>query len=316
MTIDGEPGPDQPLYAIAALSGIASAPQFQLRRKNFTALAPLALEQDQTDNGKYFGALTIPNQPFVVYATGTDSSGYPYQRLVSVMVTPQTVSVIAPSRQDLRPGISTALVYQVRNDGPADTFAISATDDRHYITSVTPSTLTLATGASANVTVTLKPPADARIGSSDSLTLSAQSTSVASLHNSASLTVLVSGVAQTPGRPDLIAEIVGQENVAPGVIGLDVRFTNTGVGTARDLSLASLTLRTLAGAGAVTLNGALSPPLPFVTPNVDVGSFFTVRLTFNVPATVKRFSVAENGNVTDLAGVSYAYSQAQSVIPK
>jgi len=316
MTIDGEPGPGQPLYAIAALSGIASAPQFQLRRKNFSALGPLALEQDQTDNGKYFGALTIPNEPFVVYATGTDSSGYPYQRLVSVMVTPQTVSVIAPSRQDLRPGISTALVYQVRNDGPADSFTISATDDRHYITSVMPSTLTLATGASANVTVTLTPPASAPIGSSDSLTVTAQSTSVASLHNSASLTVLVSGVAQTPGRPDLIADIIGQENVAPGVIGLDVRFTNTGVGTARDLSLASLTLRTLAGTGVVTLNSALSPPLPFVTPNVDVGSFFTVRLTFNVPATVKRFSVAESGSVTDLAGVSYAYSQAQSVIPK
>jgi hypothetical protein len=185
----------------------------------------------------------------------------------------------------------------VRNDGPADTFSISATDDRHYITSVSPSTLTLATGASANVIVTLTPPSSAVIGSSDSLTVSAQSTSVASLHNSASLTMLVSGVAQMPGRPDFMAEIIGQENVAPGVIGLDVRFTNTGVGTARDMRLGSLTLRTLAGTGAVTFNSALSPALPFVTPNVDVGSFFTVRLTFNVPATVKRFSVAENGNL-------------------
>ncbi|HEX5342888.1 MAG TPA: hypothetical protein VFX55_10365 [Duganella sp.] len=149
-----------------------------------------------------------------------------------------------------------------------------------------------------------------------SLPGSAQSTSVASLHNSASLTMLVSGVAQTPGRPDFIAEIIGQENVAPGVLGLDVRFTNTGVGAARDMSLGSLSLRTLAGTGAVTLNTALSPALPFVTPNVDVGSFFTVRLTFNVPATVKRFSVAENGNVADLSGVSYAFSQVQSVIPK
>ena len=64
------------------------------------------------------------------------------------------------------------------------------------------------------------------------------------------------------------------------------------------------------------MNTTLSPTLPFVTPNVDVGSFFTVRLTFNVPSTVKRFSVSENGSVTDLAGVTFAYSQAQSVIPK
>jgi len=316
MTIDGEPAPGQALYALAALSGIASAPQFQLRRKNFDALAPLPLEQDQTDSGKFFGPLTVPNEPFVVYATGTDSSGYSYQRLVSVMLTPQTVSVTPPSRQDLRPGVSTVLMYQVRNDGPADTFTISATDDRRYISSVSPTTLTLAHGASANVSVTLTPPASARIGSSDSLTVTAQSTSVATLHNSAALTVLVSGVAQTPGRPDLIAEVVRQETVAPGVIGLDLRFTNTGVGTARDMVLGSLALRTLAGSGNVTLNAALSPALPLVTPNVDVGSFFTVRLTFNVPSTVQRFSVTENGNVTDLSGVTYAYSQAQSVIPK
>jgi hypothetical protein len=316
LTIDGEPGPGQPLYAVAALTGIASAPQFQLRRKNFSALAPLALEQDETDNGKFFGAITVPNEPFVVYATGTDGAGFAYQRLVSVMVTPQTVSVTPPSLQDLRPGVATQLVYQVRNSGPADTFVISATDDRRYISAVSPSTLTLASGASASVTVTLTPPAGAAVGSADSLTLTAQSAGVATLHNSASLTVFVTGVAQAPGRPDFIAGIVGQENVAPGVVGLDVRFTNTGVGSARNITLASVALRTLSGTGAATLNTALSPPLPFVMTNVDVGSFFTVRLTFDVPATVKRFSVSENGNVTDLAGVSYAYSHAQSVIPK
>jgi len=94
--------------------------------QNFDLLSPLALEQDQTDNGKFFGALTVPNEAFVAYATGTDSSGFPYQRLVSVMVQPQTVSVTPPSRQDLRPGVTTMLTYQIRNDGPAGTFGISA----------------------------------------------------------------------------------------------------------------------------------------------------------------------------------------------
>ncbi|RFP25999.1 hypothetical protein D0T25_02105 [Duganella sp. BJB488] len=316
LTIDGEPGPGQSLYAIAALTGIASAPQFQLRRKNFDLLAPLPLEQDQTDGGKFFGALTVPNEAFVAYATGTDSSGFAYQRLVSVMVQPQTVSVTPPSRQDLRPGVSTTLLYRVRNDGPAGSFGVSATDDQHYITGVSPSVLTLATGESASVAVTLMPPAGARIGGSDSITVSAQSTSVATVHNSASLTVFVTGAAQVPGRPDFTAAIVGQETVAPGMIGIDVRLTNIGVGTARDMTLSSLSLRTLAGTGTVTLNTALSPALPMITPNVDVGSFFTVRLTFNVPSTVQRFSVIENGGVTDLNGVIYAYSQAQSVIPK
>ncbi|MES2349304.1 MAG: hypothetical protein V4641_17215, partial [Pseudomonadota bacterium] len=316
LAIDGEPGPGQALYAIAALTGISSAPQFQLRRKNFELLSPLALEQDQTDNGKFFGALTVPNEAFVAYATGTDSSGFPYQRLVSVLVQPQTVSVTPPSRQDLRPGVTTTLTYQIRNDGPAGTFGISATDDQHYITSVSPTTLPLASGATANVTVTLAPPAGARIGSSDSITVTAQSSSVITVHNSASLTVFVTGAVQLPGRPDFVAQIVGQENVAPGVVGVDVRLTNTGVGTARDMTLSSLSMHTLSGSGVVTLNAALSPALPFVTPNVDVGSFYTVRLTFNVPSTVKRFSVSENGSVSDLGGVIYAYSQAQSIIPK
>lgn len=81
LVIDGEPGPGQALYAVAALTGIASAPQFQLRRKNVELLSPLPLEQDRTDNGKSFGALTVPNEAFVAYATGADSSGFPYQRL-------------------------------------------------------------------------------------------------------------------------------------------------------------------------------------------------------------------------------------------
>jgi hypothetical protein len=316
LAIDGEPAPGQALYALAAFSGISSTPQFELRRKNFSLLTPLSLERDQTDNDRYFGPLTVPNEAFVVYATGTDGSGYPFQRLVSVMIQPQTVAVIPPAPQDLRPGTATTLVYQVKNTGPAGTFAISATDDRHYITSVSPPSVTLDTGATANVVVTLTPPSNAAIGSSDSVTVSAQSTTVATLHNSASLTVFVTGATQQPGRPDFIAQIVNQEAVAPGVVGIDLRLTNTGVGTARNLTLNAITPRVLTGTGTVTLNTALSPSLPFVTPNVDVGSYITVRLTFNVPSTVKRFSVSETGNVTDINGVLYAYSQAQAVIPK
>ncbi len=316
LGIDGEPSPGQSLYALAQLTGIASAPQFQLRRKNFELLSPLTLEQDQTDHGRYFGPLTVPGEAFLAYATGTDSAGYPYQRLVSLLVQPQTISVLPPARQDLRPGLSTTLQYQVRNDGPAGSFNISATDDQHYIRAVTPSRLTLASGASATLTLTLMPPASARIGSSDSITVSAQSDTTASLHNSASLTVFVTGAAQVPGRPDFLVSIVGQEIVAPGVIGLDVRFTNTGVGTAQNAVLSSLGLRTLAGTGSVTVNTALSPSLPLITPNLDVGAFYTVRLTLNVPSTVQRFSLSENGSVSDLAGVSYSMSHAQSIIPK
>ena len=316
LSIDGEPGPGQSLYALAALTELSSAPQFQLRQKNFGLIGPLALEQDATDGGKFFGPITVPNSPFLAYATGTDSAGYPFQRLVSLMVSPQTVSLKPPAPQDLRPGMTTALMYQVRNDGAPATFSFAATDDQHYIGSVSPASVTLGTGESSNVTVQLTPPASARIGSADNVTAAVQSVSAPAVHNSAPLTSFVTGAAQVPGKPNFIAEIVGQETVAPGVTGIDLRFTNTGAGTAQNMTLAALSLRTLSGTGMVTLNTALSPTLPFVTPNVDVGSFFTVRLTFNTPADVQRFSVSESGTVSDIAGVPYAYSQAQAVIPK
>lgn len=116
--------------------------------------------------------------------------------------------------------------------------------------------------------------------------------------------------------PPTEAPIGSADTVAPAVTAVDVRFTNTGVGTAKDMTLTALRLRTLAGSGAATLNTALSPALPLVTPNVDVGNFFTVRLTFNTPPGLLRFSIAESGAVSDINRATYSYSHAQAVTPR
>ncbi|MET3130663.1 hypothetical protein AAKU55_000921 [Oxalobacteraceae bacterium GrIS 1.11] len=319
LAIDGEPGPAQALYALAGLtegaSGPLSGPQFQLRRKNFELISPLSLEQDQTDPGKYFGPITVPGEAFLAYVNGSDTAGNAVQRLVSLMVAPQSVAITPPAPQDLRPGKTTTLIYQVKNQGAPDTFAVTATDDQRFVGAFAPATLTLGSGESANVVLQVTPPAGARIGSSDSVTAAVLSVSNPAVHNSASLTSFVTGALQAPGKPNFVAEIVGQEAVAPGVTGVDLRFTNTGAGTAKDMTIAALRLRTLSGAGTVSLNAALSPALPFVTPNVDVGSFFTLRLTFNTPPDVQRFSVSESGTVSDIGGAGYAFSQAQAVLP-
>jgi hypothetical protein len=47
-----------------------------------------------------------------------------------------------------------------------------------------------------------------------------------------------------------------------------------------------------------------------------VGGFFTVRLTFNVPATVQRFSSTEAGSVNDRDGAPDSLSHAQSIIAR
>ncbi|CDG82999.1 VCBS domain-containing protein [Janthinobacterium agaricidamnosum] len=312
--IDGEPGPGDAVYGLAALAGGPANAAFQLRRKNDTPISDLALAQDATDPDKFFGPLTVPGETFLAYVTGKDASGNDYQRVASLALAPQNISVTAPAPQDLRPGKSTTLLYQVRNQGAAGTFSIRATDDLHYIVAVTPTTLTLGTGESASVAVTLMAPPDAPIGSADTITVAVQGTLNPLLHNSASLTSFVTGALETPGKPDFVADLIGQETVSSGVVGIDLRFTNSGIGTARDMTLTGLRLRTLSGSGTVTVNTALTPALPFVTPNVDVGSFFTVRLTFNVPAGVQRFSVTESGTVQGIDGAGYALSQGQAVI--
>lgn len=316
FALDGEPGPGQKLYALASLTPGAADATFTLRRKDDTAIMPLPLERDETDANKWFGPLTVPAEPFLAYVTGMDSSGTEYQRVMSLMVSPQQVAILAPPPQDLRPGVTSSLVFQVRNRGARDTFNFAATDDQHYITSVSPATLTLGTGETANVVVQLLPPAGTAAGVADTITAAVQSTVSALSRNSATVTSFVTGQPQVAGRPDFIADIVGQETVAPGITAVDLRFTNTGVGTARDVTLAALRTRTLAGTGVATLNTALSPALPFVTPNVDVGNYFTVRLTFNTPPGLLRFSISETGTVSDINGATYSYAHAQAVTPR
>jgi hypothetical protein len=316
FTIPGSPVPGQSLYAVAWLTSGFSSASFSLRRKDFSLVRTLALERDQTDARMYFGALTVPGESFLAYVNGNDSSGKAFQRVVPVTVTPQTILITPPAAQDLRPGKSTSLEFQVKNFGPAGTFVFVAADDKNFVSSVTPGTFALATGESINVNVVLTLGASVPIGGSDTLTALAQRVGDPSVHNNAALTLFVTGAAASAGKPNFVARVIKQERVSAGVYDVDVRFTNTGPGTAKSFSVAALGMRTLTGTGTVTYNTTLGPPLPLTTPNIDVGAFFTVRLTLNVPSTVKRFSITETGSVLDIAGASYLFSQAQALIPQ
>jgi hypothetical protein len=102
---------------------------------------------------------------------------------------------------------------------------------------------------------------------------------------------------------------------SPGVRYYDVTFTNTGTGIARNLKLNQVALRTLSGTGTVTYNAPLSPPLPATLGDVGVGASTTVRLYLNVPSTVTRFSIGENGQYSDVSGTTFNYSISQAVFP-
>jgi hypothetical protein len=50
-------------------------------------------------------------------------------------------------------------------------------------------------------------------------------------------------------------------------------------------------------------------------PSMNIGDSATVRLFLDVPPSVTRFSLTENGTVQNFVGSTYNFSLAQSVIP-
>jgi hypothetical protein len=120
------------------------------------------------------GPLTVPTAPFVVYATGADAAGNPFQRAFSTTIAPQSLTVTAPPTQDLGVGKTTIYTFQLKNLGAADTFVVSASDDRHFLSGVSSSFFTLGTGGSASVDVQLTVPVGTTTGELDTLTVSVQ----------------------------------------------------------------------------------------------------------------------------------------------
>lgn len=93
---------------------------------------------------------------------------------------------------------------------------------------------------------------------------------------------------------------------------VNLQLTNTGFTLAQAVSIKQITARTLSGSGIVTM---ASPALPAAEGSLAVGASTTVTLTLNVPSTVIRFSLTENGTTSDGAGNTYNYSSAQTLIP-
>lgn len=125
----------------------------------------------------------------------------------------------------------------------------------------------------------------------------------------------VNSACAVAGPPRFDGVLGGQGAAGTGSMHVDVVLRNGGQGPARAARLTGVALRTLSGTGTVTLDTARSPALPLALPDLAAGASHTVRLYFNVPAGVKRFSVTENGELSDIFGRSYKFSINQSVIP-
>ncbi|MFC5514066.1 dockerin type I domain-containing protein [Massilia jejuensis] len=192
----GWPAPGATLHALASMTGTTQNLAFQFRTPAGTVLRNFTLSANDTAQpGVQTGTVQVPNEPFNVYAVGELAGRVKFQRVIASTVVPQLVSVVAPIAVGLPRGQLTNYLFKVRNDGAAGTFNFVARDDRLYITSVTPASATLASGASVLVRVQLTPPSTAPVGTVETLTFTAEHALQPDLRNFAVLTSQVIGAA-------------------------------------------------------------------------------------------------------------------------
>ena len=190
--IAGLPVAGVPTVTHAVMSGAFSSATFELRHKTGAVLQTLMLDPVSADlPNEFFGPVTPPGGTFLVYVTGTDENGVPYQRVMPSSVLPQTIQLIAPNPVELRPGVLTSYAFQVDNLGPAGTFRVVASDDKGFLAGVNPAFLDIPANGSVDVIVQLFPPVGTPQGTSDTLTVTVESTDPLGPRNFAVVTSIV-----------------------------------------------------------------------------------------------------------------------------
>jgi hypothetical protein len=311
--IPGSPLAGASATVVARLTGDFNTATFRLVSKTGATVQSLALARAPgIAASDFYGDITLPSTPFVAYVTGLDSNGKPYQRLAPELFRSQTVSVSPPAAQDLRPGQLTTYEFLVTNLGAVDSFRLTARDERGWIASATPATATVSNGGVAKVVVRVQSPSGTPVGLSDTITVSAESTSSADVINSASIQAFITSSAV--GTPSLAGRVAGKGAVSAGVMYVDIEFLNSGTGDSTMSSVTGVSIRTLSGFGTVTVSG-LSAALPRAIPALRIGDVVTARFILNVPTTVSRFAITEVGISENLLGGVYSFSTSQAMIP-
>ena len=194
-----------------------------------------------TNYKEYIGNVTVPTVPFQVYVTGVTGSGGQYQRLVPGVIRPQTVEIISDPIPNLHPGQSRTYNIQVKNNGPADTYQLTAVDDLNFLSTVSPTTFSLNTNETKNVKVVINVPTNAVPFSLDNVRFTVEGS--------------VSGTSKTVG-PFIVSEVpalrLGSVTVTP-IGGDGDAFLDPGEGATLSVQLVNDGTST-----ATTVSGGLS----------------------------------------------------------
>jgi hypothetical protein len=115
------------------------------------------------------------------------------------------------------------------------------------------------------------------------------------------------------GTPRIIAALVSANSPQQNQYSVDLQVTNSGMGSSRNLTISKLLLKTLAGSGTATL---ASPVLPIAVGDLAAGASTMVTLLLNIPASVDKLSLTEQGSIVGPTGTKLGFSSAQVFYPK
>jgi len=224
----------------------------------------------------------------------------------SQITKPLNVIVASPGVTQMLAGGSADFIFTITNGGTQDdSYSLTAASTVNWASLAgVPASVSLSAGASTQITIHVTVPAGTAVGSIGHFTIKAVSITSASIQDSGDASVSVVG-----GTPRLTAGILSQ-SLNGTTMTLNLQITNQGPGPGMNANITGFSARTLSGSGTVTVT---VPSLPYSVGNLAVGGSAVVVLTVNVPASVSRFSLVQNGNVQDTGGTTYTFSTSEVV---
>ncbi|MBX3027868.1 hypothetical protein KF840_23490 [bacterium] len=170
-------------YIIADIGGPYATAAFRLvdiqgqpvQSVSFVQNHPLAAATD------YVGQFNIPAEPFKVAVSGLTRDGGAYNVVSRTLFTPQFIQLNwDPDPQypsELPPGGTATLHFTAMNHGAPDSFAVSVIDTLNLGLHLNTTSITLASGASADILVTVSAPGIQARSQESSITLTLTSSS-------------------------------------------------------------------------------------------------------------------------------------------
>jgi hypothetical protein len=185
----------------ASLSAAATqTTEFYLVSERGEILQKLRMRQLNSDRTflDFTSSIDLPNVPFRVAVMGRDSQGRQYQRFFAALFHSESVEVSPNLGLDELPAGSTRQAkFAIRNTGSPRTFKVTVTDNRRFISKVTPNELSLSANESGMIRVDLTVPAGTAPGVGDDVVVFISSTAGSATSNSS---VVHFSVSSSAGR--------------------------------------------------------------------------------------------------------------------